>query len=68
MSLSSWGGYSWPSIHFRHREKANIVWADGHVSSHKSNGFTLAIYDGIDAASVNLGWFGPIDNSLFDLD
>jgi prepilin-type processing-associated H-X9-DG protein/prepilin-type N-terminal cleavage/methylation domain-containing protein len=64
--LNSWG-YAWPSIHFRHRGRANIGWADGHISSEKMTKFSLLIYDGINSADVMLGWFGPIDNSLFDL-
>jgi len=56
-----------PSIHFRHRSHANIGWADGHVDSRK-----IAEYSGpnpliIKAARLNLGWFEPLDNSLFDL-
>ena len=56
-----------PSIHFRHRSQANIGWADGHLDSRK-----MAEYDGsnpfiIETAQMNLGWFEPLDNSLFDL-
>ena len=54
------GGTPWPSIHFRHRGRANVAWADGHVSSE-----TLAWTDGRSAAHA-LGWFGPDDNALFD--
>ena len=49
-----------PTIHFRHRGRANVVWCDGHVSSE-----TLARTAG-PAASRSLGWFGPADNELFD--
>lgn len=54
------GTMPWPSIHFRHRGKANVAWADGHVSSE-----TL---DRTDSRSQPhaLGWFGPDDNELFD--
>jgi prepilin-type N-terminal cleavage/methylation domain-containing protein/prepilin-type processing-associated H-X9-DG protein len=57
-----------PSIHFRHRSHANIGWADGHVDSRK-----IADYSGpnpliIKAARLNLGWFEPLDNSMFDLE
>mgnify|MGYP000166421945 CR=1 FL=1 len=50
-----------PSIHFRHRGRANVVWCDGHVSSEimetmAENHFT----------KWDIGWFGPADNSLFD--
>ncbi|MCK4886165.1 MAG: hypothetical protein KAS96_02190, partial [Planctomycetes bacterium] len=57
-----------PSIHFRHRNLTNVGWADGHVGSMRmsqvdtgNNGY------GVDSSSVNLGWFDPADNSLFDL-
>jgi prepilin-type processing-associated H-X9-DG protein/prepilin-type N-terminal cleavage/methylation domain-containing protein len=63
------GGYeiAWPSIHFRHRSQANIGWADGHISSEKMTKFNTVIDDGINSEDVMLGWFGAIDNSLFDL-
>jgi prepilin-type N-terminal cleavage/methylation domain-containing protein/prepilin-type processing-associated H-X9-DG protein len=58
----------YPTIHFRHRGKANVGWVDGHISSQE-----MAKYEGKNAAylarfaAVHLGWFGPLDNSLFDL-
>ncbi|MBU1259625.1 MAG: type II secretion system GspH family protein [Planctomycetes bacterium] len=61
------GGYAWPSIHFRHRTKANVGWVDGHISSEVMTDFKIVIYDGINSSDVMLGWFGPLDNSLFDL-
>jgi prepilin-type processing-associated H-X9-DG protein len=57
---------AWPSIHFRHRGRANVAWADGHVSaeamtfSNESYGLTPAQ---VQAAGV--GWFGPDSNALF---
>ena len=54
------GGTPWPTIHFRHRGRANVAWADGHVTSE-----ALARTGG-KWASRQLGWFGPDDNSLFD--
>ena len=50
-----------PTIHFRHRGRANVVWCDGHVTSEK-----LAIRGGDGNDKFKLGWFGPEDNSLFD--
>ena len=49
-----------PTIHFRHRGRANVVWCDGHVTSETR--------DRTDARSAAraLGWFGPDDNGLFD--
>ena len=59
--------YMSPSIHFRHRGKANIGWVDGHISAE-----AMTKYDGknaylVKSANLLLGWFGPLDNSLFDL-
>jgi prepilin-type N-terminal cleavage/methylation domain-containing protein/prepilin-type processing-associated H-X9-DG protein len=55
-----------PSIHFRHRSKARVVWCDGHVSAEKM-AFTKGTnsYGGNNEEN-NIGWFGPEDNSLFD--
>ena len=64
--LNGWG-YAWPSIHFRHRNRANVGWVDGHISSEKMTKFSVVIDDRINSADVMLGWFGPLDNSLFDL-
>jgi prepilin-type processing-associated H-X9-DG protein len=57
-----------PSIHFRHRNHANIAWCDGHVDSH-SRTFTWrsGLYRS-DPERLNIGWFGQADdNSMFDL-
>ncbi|RKY23706.1 MAG: hypothetical protein DRP62_05380 [Planctomycetota bacterium] len=59
--------YMSPSIHFRHRGSANIGWVDGHIGSRR-----MADYSGNNAYDVSstdmqLGWFEPIDNTLFDL-
>jgi prepilin-type N-terminal cleavage/methylation domain-containing protein/prepilin-type processing-associated H-X9-DG protein len=54
-----------PSIHFRHYGRANVLWADGHVTSEawgwapKTNA-----YNG-DNHRWGVGWFGPRDNRLF---
>jgi prepilin-type processing-associated H-X9-DG protein len=60
--------YLSPSIHFRHRGSANIGWADGHIDSQRiaeSNGDNVY---GVESAKMKLGWFEPIDNTLFDLE
>jgi prepilin-type N-terminal cleavage/methylation domain-containing protein/prepilin-type processing-associated H-X9-DG protein len=59
--------YMSPSIHFRHKDQANVGWADGHIESRQ-----MAIFDdknayGVQSADVNLGWFEPLNNTLFDL-
>lgn len=66
--LNGWGSNT-PSIHFRHRKRANIAWADGHVDAHEFE-WTIPIGDpanylGVDLNFMKIGWFGPHDNSLF---
>jgi prepilin-type processing-associated H-X9-DG protein/prepilin-type N-terminal cleavage/methylation domain-containing protein len=61
---------SQPSIHFRHnRGRANIGWADGHVTSEKF-GWSHPPHEpyNVDTAGVMLGFFGPHDNALFARD
>lgn len=53
-----------PSIHFRHRGKADIGWADGHISSKAMTGLENQ-YESF--AAHQIGWLEPLDNSLFDL-
>ncbi|PKL42455.1 MAG: hypothetical protein CVV39_08920 [Planctomycetes bacterium HGW-Planctomycetes-1] len=60
-------GFPFPSIHFRHNCRANVGWVDGHITSEAMNDFNIVFYDGINSSDVMLGWFGPLDNSLFDL-
>ncbi|UCD28890.1 MAG: prepilin-type N-terminal cleavage/methylation domain-containing protein [Planctomycetota bacterium] len=58
------------SIQFRHRNKTNVAWADGHVDqqpmtfSRGPNAYR--VHEHIIRA-YKIGWFGPKDNSLFDL-
>lgn len=60
-----------PSIHFRHYGNTNVCWADGHVSSEtmelSAPYVTHAVMDDQESARQALGWFGPDNNSLFDL-
>jgi prepilin-type processing-associated H-X9-DG protein/prepilin-type N-terminal cleavage/methylation domain-containing protein len=67
-----WGGRSWPTIHFRHDKlRANIAWADGHVTG-ESMAWSMAVGDpanflAIDFQAMQLGGIGPIDtNDCFD--
>lgn len=63
--------YMSPSIHFRHRGQSNVGWVDGHIEprrmvkadpkSDRANAY------GVNSANMNLGWFEPINNTLFDL-
>ena len=50
-----------PSIHFRHRQRANVVWCDGHVSAEPLETTAQDHF-----TQWDIGWFGPADNSLFD--
>jgi prepilin-type N-terminal cleavage/methylation domain-containing protein/prepilin-type processing-associated H-X9-DG protein len=60
-----------PTIDFRHLDECNVAWADGHVASKRLD-FTVSyqthsLITGEEAAEQGVGWFGPQDNSLFDL-
>ncbi len=57
-----------PSIHFRHRKKANVGWCDGHIDSQLRNfSWSSGLYPA-DPNRLLIGWFGKTDdNSLFDL-
>lgn len=61
-------GYASPSIHFRHRGRANIGWADGHIDAKEMADFDGNNAYGVKSADMMLGWFEPIDNSQFDLE
>ncbi len=62
----SWG-YASPSIHFRHRKNANVAWVDGHVSSVERIEYDGTNIYGVKSADFEIGWFGALDNSFFDL-
>lgn len=60
-----------PSIDFRHLKETNVAWVDGHADSHELS-FTVSYQThscitGDEATEQGIGWFGPEDNSLFDL-
>ncbi|MBN2270359.1 MAG: prepilin-type N-terminal cleavage/methylation domain-containing protein [Sedimentisphaerales bacterium] len=62
------GLYTSPSIHFRHRGRANVGWVGGHVEEKQmADCQQMSVY-GVDSAAMNLGWFEPVDNTLFDLE
>jgi len=63
---SPWGDPS-PSIHFRHGDKANIGWTDGHIDTGTMAPYDGQNYDGLKPTEMMLGWFEPMDNSMFDL-
>lgn len=55
-----------PSIHFRQGDTASVAWCDGHVSCEKMSFTTSKNIYGANNRQMNIGWFGPDDNSLFD--
>ena len=65
-TFNSWGVAS-PSIHFRHKEKANIGWVDGHIDQQKMTYYGGPNAYGVKSCDMMLGWFGSLDNSKFDL-
>lgn len=56
-----------PSIHFRHQGCANIGWSDGHISSLAMSERYRKNKHYSDYSRMDIGWFEPLDNSLFDL-
>jgi prepilin-type N-terminal cleavage/methylation domain-containing protein/prepilin-type processing-associated H-X9-DG protein len=61
-------GLKAPSMHFRHNGRANVVWCDGHVTSEKWAWSPVTnIFDGNNRKWA-IGWFGPQNNSLFDVE
>ena len=63
--MTNW--YASPSIHFRHLDRANVVWSDGHVDGHTMVTSDLINVYGVKSSEMMLGWFEPLDNSSFDL-
>ncbi len=59
--------YMSPSIHFRHQERANVSWADGHVGTEAMAPFDGTNAYGASSSAFELGWFEPADNTPFDL-
>jgi len=57
-----------PSIHFRHADRAAVGWADGHIDPRQIAEFDGTNAYGADSARMKLGWFEPINNTIFDLE
>lgn len=53
-------GQPTPSIHFRHRGRANIVWCDGHATPE-----TLTRSDSSASQKFMVGWFGNEVNNYY---
>ena len=60
--------FATPSIHFRHYGSANVGWADGHVEAKPMARPVLRENYTVEMAKMNIGWFAPVDNTLFDLE
>lgn len=60
--------YMSPSIHFRHSGRVNVGWADGHIAPREMAKFDDKNAYDVQSADMNLGWFGPINNTPFDLE
>ncbi len=63
-----WGIYPSPNTHFRHNGMANVLWMDGHASSRTFEWSRDSVY-GLTAeehTQLDIGWFGPETNKLFD--
>lgn len=60
-----------PTIAFRHATLSSVAWVDGHASreplAFSVSYITHSYVTGEEAAALYVGWFGPQDNSLFDL-
>ena len=63
--MTNW--YASPSIHFRHLDRANVAWADGHVDGHTMVPCDKTNVYGVKSSEMMLGWFEPLDNNPFDL-
>ncbi len=47
------------SVHFRHRDRANVAWCDGHVTAEPYSQLDGGNRYGGKAAKYKIGWFGP---------
>ena len=57
-----------PSIHFRHRNKANVGWCDGHVDARVMTFTYASPFYQTKPEQFDIGWFGDHDdNRWFDL-
>jgi prepilin-type processing-associated H-X9-DG protein/prepilin-type N-terminal cleavage/methylation domain-containing protein len=58
-------GFLSPSIHFRHYGRANVLWADGHVTSERWEWAPATNIYGAKNSRWSVGWFGPKNNFWF---
>ncbi len=55
-----------PSLHFRHYNRVNVIWCDGHISSERWGWAPEENAYGAKNAQWRVGWFGPENNKYFD--
>ncbi|HOZ45775.1 MAG TPA: type II secretion system protein [Candidatus Hydrogenedentes bacterium] len=55
-----------PSLHFRHYNRVNVMWCDGHLSSERLEWTPEENAYGANNRRWSVGWFGPRDNQYFD--
>lgn len=71
VSLGGMTGRPDPTIHFRHNGFVNVAWCDGHITKEtmelSAPYVTHARMTEQETVNMALGWFGPDNNSLFDL-
>ncbi len=60
-------GLNSPTIHFRHYGRANVLWCDGHITNERLEWAPDTNIYGASNTRWNVGWFGPEDNTLFDI-
>lgn len=54
-----------PSTHFRHLKSATVAWLDAHITTEPmSHTQSSGLYTA-NPADLDIGWFGPDDNSFF---
>ena len=66
--LDADGNPTSPSIHFRHRRRASVAWADAHVTAERFGWTYPTNVYGAANDRFDLGWFGARDNALFRRD
>jgi len=55
-----------PTMHFRHYGRANVLWADGHITSERWEWAPEENVYGGSNYRYGVGWFGPASNYYFD--
>jgi prepilin-type N-terminal cleavage/methylation domain-containing protein/prepilin-type processing-associated H-X9-DG protein len=51
------------SVHFRHSDKANVAWCDGHLSAEPYSKLDSGNVYGGDSTKQKIGWFGPSEKN-----